>query len=212
MTDKKLATDIMGVILSGGKSERMGTNKSLLRIDGRTLIESIYGIMIQVFEKVIISTNEPEQYDFLKTEKIPDIIKDFGPLSGIHASLNFTKTNRIFVVSSDMPFLITSLIKYLVEVKTEEAIVLPKAENQIQYLCGIYSKDILPVAENILRANLEAKIKNQMIKKSAVSLWNFVDRVGAEIVDIEHKVFYMKDLLFNINTPEDWEYAKERII
>ncbi|MBU2506563.1 MAG: molybdenum cofactor guanylyltransferase [Bacteroidetes bacterium] len=212
MQNEKLVSDITGVILAGGSSKRMGVNKSLLKIDDLTLIEKVNEIMTQVFDKVIISTNEPASYEFIKTEKVTDVIKGFGPLSGIHSSLQYVGTKKIFIVSADMPFLIPPMLKYLIDIQTKESIVLPKAEFCIQYLCGIYSKDILPLAERILMDNQEAAANNKNIKKSAVSLWNFAERVGAEIVDVKDKVFYMKDVFFSVNTPEDWEYAKERII
>ncbi|MBU1679214.1 MAG: NTP transferase domain-containing protein, partial [Bacteroidetes bacterium] len=85
MQNEKLVSDITGVILAGGSSKRMGVNKSLLKIDDLTLIEKVNEIMTQVFDKVIISTNEPASYEFIKTEKVTDVIKGFGPLSGIHS-------------------------------------------------------------------------------------------------------------------------------
>jgi molybdopterin-guanine dinucleotide biosynthesis protein A len=211
MINKQLVGNVTGVILAGGKSSRMGINKSLLKIDDVTLIERIYDILKSVFENVIISTNDHELYDFLPIVKVEDVYKGFGPLSGIHASLKFVTTEKIFVVSSDLPFLLPSLIQHLLEVKTDEPIVLPKAENRIQYLCGIYSKSIFTIADNILSANFESLEKNRPFKKSSVSLWNFVERIGAEIVDVEEKVFYMKDTFFNINTPEDFEYARDHL-
>jgi molybdopterin-guanine dinucleotide biosynthesis protein A len=212
MNKKNVKSNITGVILSGGKSKRMELNKSFLKVDNNFLIEHIYNIISSVFEKIIISTNEPELYDFMNVEKIEDLIKGFGPLSGIHSALTFAKTEKIFVVPCDMPFIIPDIIKYLISIDTSEGIVLPTANGQIQYLFGIYNKQILKLAEEILLANYSAKLKSKGFKKSAVSLWNFVDRVGAEIVDVEEKIFYMKDLFFNINTPKDWEYAIERII
>jgi molybdopterin-guanine dinucleotide biosynthesis protein A len=211
MINKQLVGDVTGVILAGGKSNRMGINKSLLKIDDVTLIERIYDILKLVFDNVIISTNDDELYDFLPIVKVEDVYKEFGPLSGIHASLKFVATEKIFVVSSDLPFLLPALIQHLLEVKTDEPIVLPKAENRIQYLCGIYSKSIFTIADNILSANSESLEKNKPFKKSSVSLWNFVERIGAEIVDVEEKVFYMKDIFFNINTPEDFEYARDHL-
>lgn len=212
MNKKKIESNITGVILSGGKSSRMDFNKSLLKIDNIFLIEHIYNILSSSFDKIIISTNEPKLYSFINVEKIEDLIKGFGPLSGIHSALTYAKTDKIFVVPCDMPFIIPDIINYLIKFDTTEEIVLPIAEGRIQYLFGIYSKRFLNLAEQILRANHEAKLNNRDIKKSAVSLWNFIERVGAEIVDVEEKIFYMKDLFFNINTPKDWEYAIEKII
>lgn len=211
MNNRKLVEDITGVILSGGQSSRMGIIKSLLKIDDVTLIEKIYNMMKSVFENVIISSNYPELYDFLPTVKVEDVYKGFGPLGGIHAALKYVPTEKIFIVSSDMPFILPAAVKYLLEIKTDEPILLPKAENRIQYLCGIYSKKIIPVTENILSSNQEARNNNKEIIKSSLSLWNIIERIGAEIIDMEDKIFYMKDLFFNINTPEDFEYVRDHL-
>ncbi|MDQ7817500.1 MAG: molybdenum cofactor guanylyltransferase [Melioribacteraceae bacterium] len=212
MTDWEITNNVTGVILSGGKSSRMGLNKSLLIIDEIPMIQKIYDTMKSVFEEIIISTNEPELYDFIDTEKVEDIYKGFGPLGGIHAALKYSNTERIFVVTADIPFLLPDLFKFLIAIETEENIVAPKAGNRIHFLCGIYGKQLIPVAENILSASKVARDNNKELIKSSLSLWNFAERAGAEIVDVEEKIFYMKDLFFNINTPEDFEYVKDRLI
>lgn len=211
MNKRKLVEDLTGVILSGGKSSRMGVNKSLLKIDGVTLIEKTYNMMKSVFKNVLISTNDPGSYDFLTAVKVEDLYKGFGPLGGIHASLKYVPTDKIFIVSSDMPFILPAAIKFLMEIETDEPILLPKAESRVQYLCGIYSKKIIPVTENILSSNKEALDNKKEIIKSSLSLWNIVERIGAEIVDMEDKIFYMKDLFFNINTPDDFEYVRDHL-
>jgi len=203
---------ITGTILSGGKSSRMGVNKSLLEIDGITLIERTYEMMNSIFDKVIISTNESHLYDFINTEKVKDIYKDFGPLCGIYSSLMNAKTEKIFVISVDMPFILPQLIRYLISYPTDEPIVLPSSQNRIHYLCGLYDKKLIPLLENILDANHQARLNNKEIISSSVSLWNFVERIGAEIINVEEKLFYMKDTFFNINTPDDFEYIKSRLI
>lgn len=205
-------TEICCVILSGGKSKRMGVNKALLKIDNQTIIEKVFSIMKDVFDEVIISTNEPELYGFIDAEKVVDKFPGFGPLAGIHSALSTTQTKKIFITTCDLPFINSSLINFLLNVKTEEMIVVPKAEDRVQFHCGIYDRKILPVLESILLNILEAKNKNQEVKNSALSLWNFAERVGVEIVDVEEKIFYMKDLFFNINSPEDYEYVRERLI
>ncbi|MEW6196177.1 MAG: molybdenum cofactor guanylyltransferase [Bacteroidota bacterium] len=212
MSDRLLNNDVCGVILSGGKSSRMGTNKALLKIDDQTIIERVFYLMKDVFDEVVISTNEPELYGFIDTEKVVDKFPGFGPLAGIHSALSTAQAKKIFITTCDLPFINSSLIKFLLNVKTEEMIVVPKAEDRIQFLCGIYDRKILPLLENILLNVLEAKNKNQEVKNSALSLWNFAERVGVEIVDVEEKIFYMMDLFFNINSPEDYEYVKERLI
>lgn len=209
---KILINNVTGVILSGGKSSRMGENKSLLEIDGVTLIERTYEMMKLIFENVIISTNEPHLYETIRTEKVEDIYPDLGPLCGIYSSLKFVNTSKIFILSVDMPFVLPDLIRYIISVETDELITLPISQNRIQYLCGLYDKELIPILENILTANHQARLENKEIIKSSLSLWNFVERIGAETINVEEKIFYMKDTFFNINTPSDFEYVKSHLL
>ena len=88
--------DITGIILSGGKSSRMGLNKSLIELSGKTFIQRTKDLMSGLFENVILITNEPDLYDFLDIESYVDIFKVFGPLGGIHSGLINSKTDENF--------------------------------------------------------------------------------------------------------------------
>lgn len=208
---KFFMSDIIGVILCGGISSRMGMNKSLLKIENKTLIEIIYERIKKVFDKIIISTNEPDDYSFLPIEKIKDIYPNLGPLSGIHSSLSYVNEDKIFIISCNTPFITTSLIKHLLTIQTDEPIIIPKAKDKVQYLIGIYSKEILPIAQEVLDANTIAKRIYEEKKLFTFSIENFIERVGAEIVNVENEIFYFSDLFFNMNTPEDYEYVKEKL-
>ena len=75
------------IILAGGKSTRMGFDKQLLKIDRRRLMDSIINKLKKEFDEIIIVTNRPELYIGLSHKITVDIIKDKGPLGGIHAGL-----------------------------------------------------------------------------------------------------------------------------
>lgn len=209
--NNNLMNNIAGVILSGGLSQRMGTNKALLKIDDKTLIEILYERINSTFDKIVISTNTPEEFDFINLKKIKDIYPNLGPLSGIHSTLSELDVEKIFVLSCDTPFVTTNLINHLLGINTDELIVVPKAEGIVHHSIGIYSKKLLPIAEQVLSANFVAKKIYEEKKSFIFSMKNFVERVGAEIVDVENEKFYFSDLFFNMNTPEDYEYVKEKL-
>jgi len=79
--------DITAIILSGGKSTRMGTNKSLLKIDDKTIIERLRDLLQNIFEDVILITNDPDDYQFLGLPIYEDVFRHRGPLAGIHSGL-----------------------------------------------------------------------------------------------------------------------------
>ena len=74
--------EITGIILCGGKSTRMRSNKALLRIGELTVIEIMVAKLKSVFSDVIISANNKNDYSFLNLHIIQDEFIDKGPLSG----------------------------------------------------------------------------------------------------------------------------------
>ena len=76
----------------------------------------------------------------------------------------------------------------------------------MQFLCGIYSKNILPELEDHLeKENLSETAK----KKSGLSVKSVLAKLDVETINIEKESFYNKDLFFNMNSPEDYEYVKK---
>jgi molybdenum cofactor guanylyltransferase len=201
----QLKTNITAFILSGGKSSRIGTNKSLLILDGRPLIQRLTELLDTIFHEVVISSNEPKTYEFLEKKIIEDFYPGRGPLVGIHSVISSTTSDRNFIISCDMPFISKELIVYLTDYKKVSKILLPKADGRIQPLCGIYSKSVLPDVGNLL---IESRNQQSNLKGSVYELLN---RVQTEFVDVDQLNFYHKNLFFNINTPEDYSLAKKII-
>ena len=67
--------DITAIILSGGKSTRMGTNKSFLKIGDKTVIERMRDLLQSIFKDVILITNEPDDYKFFGLPIYVDIFR-----------------------------------------------------------------------------------------------------------------------------------------
>lgn len=197
--------DITSFILSGGKSSRMGTHKALLNIDGKSLIQRMVEILNSIFSTVVISSNEPQLYKSLEKKIIKDIYPGRGPLSGIHSALSYSSTERNFVIFCDMPFVNNQLINYLCNYESDKEIIILKADGRIQPLCGLYSKKILPDVELLLK---ESAQKESSLKGS---IYELLERVDTEIIDVTEMKFYHPDLFFNINTPEDYNYAKKNL-
>ena len=82
---------ITGIILSGGQSTRMGTDKALLQINEKTLLENAIEICKPVCKEILISSNNPEHEKF-GYKIIPDEIKNCGPLGGIYTCLKNSNT------------------------------------------------------------------------------------------------------------------------
>lgn len=194
-------SDITGVILAGGKSSRMGVNKSFLKIGKQTIIERIVGLMKSIFTKVIIITNTIDEYKFLNLPLHEDVFKWKGPLAGIHSALASTQTEKIFVLSCDVPLMSGEMIKYIAEYKSEKPVVFCEAAGYHQPLAGVYSKKILLDIEKFLSDN----------EMSDKSFHKFLKLIDAEIINPEKLSFYKDELFYNMNKFEDYEKLKLKL-
>ena len=187
------------IILSGGLSKRMGENKSLLKLNEKTIIEHSVELMKSLFSNVILITNTPKEYEFLNIPIFEDIYKNKGPLAGIHSGLFHSKTEDNFVISCDTPLMSSSVVKYIVNYKTQKLITLCKADGYIQQLVGVYSKSLVPIIETIFD-NGERH-----------SVYSLLDRVEGEIIEIGKMDFYKKDTFLNMNNKEDYQYIVSKL-
>ena len=105
--------EIEGVILAGGESKRMGTNKSLIELHNKPLIEHVYDRLIEQVSDVSINTNQPIKI-FPKNIQFQDrILNNPGPLAGIQAGLFYAKQNWVQFCPDDCPFLPINLVEKL---------------------------------------------------------------------------------------------------
>jgi molybdenum cofactor guanylyltransferase len=188
--------EITGIVLAGGKSSRMGTNKSLLVWKGKTLVEHAIDSLKPFCSKVVISSSK-QLYDFTGCETWPDLIPQQAPMIGIYSSLKHTDTEINLILSCDMPLVSIDLLKYLLDNSNGYKITIPVNENDmLEPLCGIYSRTILPEMEkHILRKNFR--------------LHEFIETCSPQLLTINKELpFYKEDLFMNINTHAEYNKLK----
>lgn len=184
---------VTGVILAGGKSSRMGSNKALLPYRGGRFIEAIYRQLSSLFEEVLVVTNTPEQYAFLGCRMVSDLYPDMGALAGLHAGVAHSRTPHIFAVACDMPYLNTDVIRTLVARRHRSDVVIPEGENGLEPLHAVYSRTCLPALETALHTG----------KRRLISFFPEV-RVATVPRDTIRFVDPDLDSFKNINTPADY--------
>jgi len=150
-----------GVILAGGQSTRFGSNKALARLHGKSLIGHIADTLRGLFSSCLLVTNSPELFKFLDLPSTGDIFQAAGPLGGLHAALQYISAPKAFVVGCDMPMLNPDLIRFLCRLSAAEEwdAVIPWLKRGPEPLCGVYSKNALPIIERNLRKNERQLIK-----------------------------------------------------
>lgn len=192
---------VTGVILAGGKSRRMGSNKSLLPLTGARFIDHVYRCMAALFHEVIIVTNSPDLYKEIPCRKVPDIYYAQGSLAGLHSGLLHAKNEKIFVVACDMPFIMPAVVKEICSHAHQGDVVIPYSSNGHEPLHALYGKRCIPAMEQVLDAGL----------KRIVAFFDQVKTVELpqETIrrhDPEEKSFQ------NINTPEDYFRLRGTVI
>ncbi|HSL88498.1 MAG TPA: molybdenum cofactor guanylyltransferase [Ignavibacteriaceae bacterium] len=207
----KKFNNINTIILTGGKSSRMGYDKSQLQFGETTLLEKTISLVSPHFADIILSVREKEAYPQLKLKKAVDICRGFGPIVGIYSSLLVSDTENNFIVSCDLPFINEELVLFIVDYPSDQQIKIPVFNNKVHPMCGVYTTNILPLLEKLLNQH----ISNNQIdngKNKSLSMKNFFKIVSVEYIDIEKKFpGYNPELLFNINTMDDY-YKAKRII
>lgn len=180
---------ITGVILAGGKNSRMGTDKGLLRIEGKKIIERILDAMKPVVNEIIIISNG-DNYDYLGYKIYNDIVRDCGPMGGIHTALSYSKTEKNLIVSCDMPFLTSDTLKYIVENSDGCEVAVPQHNERTEPLCSVYT-DFCRNKFSQLLGNGEWKMKDAL---KHFNVKRIVFQNGSEAI----KIFS------NINSKEEY--------
>jgi molybdopterin-guanine dinucleotide biosynthesis protein A len=184
--------EVAGVVLAGGRSSRYGRNKALVELDHVPLIERALRVMTSIFQNVVLITNTPDEYDYLKIPMFPDIIKGLGPLGGIYTGLKVLSNPFAFFVACDMPFLNPFLIRHMVSFRDGFDVVVPRISGKIEALHGLYSRRCL------------SSIESQM-ESGTYQILRFFSAVNVRFVDEDEIRRWDPDLrsFLNINTPEE---------
>jgi molybdopterin-guanine dinucleotide biosynthesis protein A len=99
--------------------------------------------MKNIFERVILVTNEKKTYKYLGIPMVEDLIKGLGPIGGIYTGLMSISDQAGFFVASDMPFINRQLVRYMVDVRDNHSAVVPSVANEIEPLHAIYARSCL---------------------------------------------------------------------
>lgn len=189
---------VCGVVLAGGKSTRMGTDKSLLKIKNKPVIKFITDEMKRCSEEVILISNDrSKKYDFLNISQFSDRYLDKGPLAGIETALYHVDADVFIMAACDMPFINHQIYNYLLDNLAEFDAVVPKYEGRLHPLSGIYKKSVLP------------KIQEQL-NDDNLRIMSFFEHVNVKYVEdfTDFPSNIVQKHFFNMNNPKQYEQAK----
>ena len=104
--------EVTGIILAGGKSSRMGTDKGLLKLNGKSMVEYVIDALTEMCSRVLIVSNNIE-YRRYGIDVVKDIYEDKGPLGGLYSGLMNSNSQVNICVSCDIPNVNADVFKFL---------------------------------------------------------------------------------------------------
>ena len=195
--------NILGSILAGGKSKRMGKDKLFLNLNNKTLIEHTIIKVKKYLKDLIIITNKENEF-FSKNSLIT--VKDcidgqLGPLVGILTAMNWARENSpkyswVATFPCDTPFFPESIIsKFIEESKKKESLMLCASSHGRKHnIFGLWSLDLYD------------KLYDDLVKNKIRKVQDWTKANNIKNLDFEFKEY---DPFFNINTVDDLEFAKK---
>ena len=193
------AAPASAVVLAGGKSSRLGADKSLLLLDGRPLIARTIQVLSTLSDDLIVVTNTPERLEplGLAANLVTDERPGEGSLMGIYSGLKAARHPYALVVACDMPFLNPPLLRYMLSMVPGYDVIIPRLAGMLEPLHAVYGRTCLPWMARLLDEG-ERKI---------VAFLPYV--IVRHLEEHEIDRFDPLHLSFvNINTPQDWEQVQ----
>jgi molybdopterin-guanine dinucleotide biosynthesis protein A len=188
--------NVTGIILAGGKSSRMGSDKGLMIVNGKPMVEYIIEELQSLDIPVIIVANNPE-YEKFGIPVFTDSIKNKGPMAGIYTGLLHSSTESNVVLSCDIPKVSAKLIKKLVSNANQSDISILKHGNTLHPLIGIYKRSTL--------RGLKRKLDSDQLKMK-----QFCIDMGCSFIEInDDNNEFDPGIFFNVNTREQLEQLQE---
>jgi len=195
--------NILGAILAGGQSKRMGKDKLFLEFNNKKLIEHTIDKVKKYLKKVIIITNQDNEF-FSKNNltTVKDCIEgQLGPLVGILTAMKWAKENLskcswIATFPCDTPFFPESIIEsFIEESKKKESLILCASSHGRKH--NIFC---------LWSLNLYDKLKDDLTNHKVRKVQDWTEKNKIKNLEFKFKDY---DPFFNINTQEDLEFAKK---
>jgi len=196
---------VTGVILAGGRSRRLGIDKTKLpwppkhldtQATSDTTLLQITADRLAIECDDVILVGYRDKGNPLRYRTVPDVYTESGSLGGIYSGLS-ASDGWVFVVGADMPFLNLALVRHMLSLERKWDALIPLVMGKPEPLHGLYGQACLPTMHDQIEAG-ELKISNSL------------DKIRAHYLQEHHVRCFDPDLLsfFNINTPADLERAR----
>ena len=188
----KTGNKISGIILTGGKSTRLGNDKGFLEFNNKYFIEIAIGIISEICDEILISANN-ERYGNFGYKTIGDEIPGAGPIGGIYGCLKNSSYEHNIIIPVDMPFVIKEVYEYLLIRKDKYKHIVALNNNDLpEPMIAYYNKSML-------------KVLKELIDNKSYKMQDIAGSVTTKFVRFDDSLdFYNENLFYNVNTISDF--------
>jgi len=184
-------------IQAGGQSKRLPGDKALITLAGRPLIEHVLRRVESLADELLITTNHPENYDFLGIRLVSDPNPGEGTLAGLQTALRSASFDTVLVVACDMPFVQPNILMHMVDLAAGVDVVVPRRGEYYEPMQAVYARRCLPAIGKALEEG----------EKRVVSFFPEV-HVRTLEAEVLNRLDPAGRSFFNVNTQEDLAEAE----
>ncbi len=190
---------LSALILAGGRSSRMGRDKALLTLAGQTMLERICAHTALLFKETLVIVDDEDKTSGLRlgaARVFTDLFTGKGPMAGIYTGLRQSRSKACCVLTCDMPFIEAGLLRRLCGAWREDcdAACFQETAGASLPFPGVYSRS----SRFLMRMLLENR-ESAMLR--------FLGAARIKHVPLGR---IPRDVLLNMNTPEDYQNALDR--
>ena len=194
ITHSEFIADTTGVLLAGGRSRRMGHDKTRIEIGGRPLLYRSLDLLRKYFATILIAGNRPD-LTHPDIPSIPDIYPG-SALGGLYTGLDSAQTDWIFVVPCDMPYPDPRILELLINYRNGYDAVVPRTPQGYEPVFALYHKSCLPHMKS-------------MLQQGQYRIYDFYQSINVHYLEWQHMPEGWERSLLNINTPEQLEQLQK---
>lgn len=181
-----------GLVLAGGRSRRMGVDKALLTVGGRTLTARAVAVLESVCDEALVASGDGRRLPGLGAGQVADAVHEAGPLAGIVAGLEAARHDLVAVVAVDLVHASAPVLDLLAGRWSGEPAVVPRAGGRLQVLHAVYARHAAPGLRTLLeegRRSVTDAVRTLGARVVEPAEWSPADPAGR--------------FALNVNRPED---------
>ncbi len=195
---------VTAAVLAGGRSLRMGVDKTLLQVEGEPMVARVVAAVSEVCEHTVIVTNRPESLAQVAMPAEVGIFTDEvayqGPLGGLSTALAIANDDWVLAVAADMPWLSGDVVRTLWAARNGHDVIIPMTPKGPEPLLALYRVEaVLPAAREVLATG----------RRRIVAMFPKLDVLELPIESLR-EIDPSLDSFFNVNTPADLAEVEAR--